>query len=178
MRIGIDFDDTIINIKPVSDKYIKKYKPNLKEEKEKFIKKYFHKITNESNLTKNALKYINLLSQKHELYLITARSEDYGKNIIKSVYTFLKKHNINIDNIHTSCFGEAKKKMCQELKIDLFIDNDTRNIDEVKKITNCILFGDKKDYKHVENFKKENYIMFNDWEKIYKYIKEEKWKKD
>ncbi len=180
MKIGIDFDDTILNISPIYNKYKKKYKLNLNDEqsKKKFIKKYYAKMTKEAETMKNAIKYINLLSEEHELHIITARGSDYHKGLITSLHKFIKKHQINIKNIHTNCFGKFKKEKCQELNIELFIDNDTRNVDEVKEITNCILFGTKQDYVHVENFNQGNYTMINDWEKIYKYIKEEKWKKD
>ena len=84
MRIAIDFDDTIVK---TSDK-VKEYlnKCNIKEfnnldEKYEFYKKNIDDITKDLDFFDDVVDVLNKLSINNELYLITARSNYYSKNL-------------------------------------------------------------------------------------------------
>ncbi len=163
MRIGIDFDNTIVNTKQVVNKYLKRHNFVIKKEEDKtmFYEKYIDEITKELKPFKNSLKILNKLSN-HELYLISARSTKYSLNSIELVKEILTKYNFKFKEIYFGVYGKGKAEVSAKLGIELFIDDDITNCLEVSSVgIDTILYG--KEYEGLKSKK--------DWKEIYKYIK-------
>ena len=92
MKIGIDFDNTLVNTMEVSKQFLDEFKPNNglnsyhelpAEEEVVFFSKYIFEITDSLKLHPNAKKALNILKNSHiKLYLITARGIE-GNLLIK-----------------------------------------------------------------------------------------------
>ncbi len=166
MKIGIDFDDTIASTSEKVLEYLNKY--GVKqfqnfEDKKKFYNKYIDDITKEIELIPHVKEVLDNLSENHELYIITARSNYYSNNLKKLTLEFINKNNLPIKEIYFDCFEQGKAYKCKELNIDLFIDDNINNCLEVKKLNiDVILFNNKYD----------SLKSFDNWIDILKYIKE------
>ena len=164
MRIGIDFDDTIVKTSDKVREYLDKY--NIKElknvdEKYEFYKKHIDTIAQELDLFDGVVEVLNKLSENNELYLITARSDYYSKNLEDLTTKFIKDNKLPFKEICFGCFGVGKADKCQELSIDLFIDDYYVNCLEVsKRGIDTLLF--KNEY--------ENLKTVNSWQDILKYV--------
>ena len=164
MRIAIDFDDTIVKTSDKVKEYLNKY--NISqfisiEEKLKFYKSHIDDITNELELYDDVVEILNKLSVNNELYLITARSNYYSNNVKDLTIKYIKDKKLPFKEIYFECFEIDKAIKCEELKIDLFIDDYSINCLEVsKKGINTLLF--KKEY--------ENLKTVNSWQEILEYV--------
>lgn len=164
MRIAIDFDDTIVKTSDKVKEYLDKNNinefKNLNEQYE-FYKKNFDDITNELELFDDVVDVLNKLSVNNELYLITARNDYYSKNIKDLTLKYIKDNNLPFKEIYFECFEVGKAIKCEELKIDLFIDDYNINCLEVsKKGINTLLF--KNEYKDLKTV--------NSWQEILEYV--------
>lgn len=164
MRIAIDFDDTIVKTSDKIKEYLDKYNinefKNLNEQYE-FYKKNFDNITNELEMFDDVVDVLNKLSINNELYLITARNDYYSKNIKDLTIKYIKDKKLPFKEIYFECYEMGKAIKCEELKIDLFIDDYSINCLEVnKKGINTLLF--KKEY--------ENLKTVNSWQEILEYV--------
>ena len=124
MRIGIDFDDTIVNTKEIVRKFMDRYNvENFKDEEEKtvFYKKYIEEITKQLTLKLGVVESLNRLKRDNELFLITARGTYYSSNLPKLTLEYIKKNKIPVEEIYFDCIIKVDK--CLELGIDLFIDD-------------------------------------------------------
>lgn len=148
MRIGIDIDGTLTNIvdsviaygqeyelennlgdgilNPRSD-YIKTAFEWGTEIGNKFWRENFMKI-NQVEPRPLTKKYLNKLhAEGHEIFIITARSDEELGDAKKISIKWLKKHKIPFDHIFVN--AQNKGALCKEHKIDVFIDDLPRNID-------------------------------------------------
>ena len=166
MRIAIDFDDTIVDTTKKVREYLNRY--NLEEfedieEKTKFYIKHIDDITKDLELKPYAKEVLNELSKNNELYIITARSDYYSKNVKLLTKEFIKNNNLPIKDIYFDCFEEGKAIMCDKLNIDLFIDDYINNCLEVKnRGIKVLLFNNE--YEGLDNV--------NSWLDVLKYVKE------
>lgn len=166
MRIAIDFDDTIVDTTKKVREYLNRY--NLEEfedieEKTKFYIKHIDDITKDLELKPYAKEVLNELSKNNELYIVTARSDYYSKNVKLLTKEFIKNNNLPIKDIYFDCFEEGKAIMCDKLNIDLFIDDYINNCLEVKnRGIKVLLFNSK--YEGLDNV--------NSWLDVLKYVKE------
>ena len=166
MRIAIDFDDTIVDTTKKVREYLNRY--NLEEfedieEKTKFYIKHIDDITKDLELKPYAKEVLNELSKNNELYIITARSDYYSKNVKPLTKEFIKNNNLPIKDIYFDCFEEGKAIMCDKLNIDLFIDDYINNCLEAKnRGIKVLLFNSE--YEGLDNV--------NSWLDVLKYVKE------
>ncbi len=166
MRIAIDFDDTIVDTTKKVREYLNRY--NLEEfedieEKTKFYIKHIDDITKDLELKPYAKEVLNELSKNNELYIVTARSDYYSKNVKLLTKEFIKNNNLPIKDIYFDCFEEGKAIMCDKLNIDLFIDDYINNCLEVKnRGIKVLLFNSE--YEGLDNV--------NSWLDVLKYVKE------
>lgn len=135
MRIGIDFDDTIVNTKEIVRKFMDRY--NVKEfrteeEKTIFYKQHVDDVMKEITLKDNVVEVLNRLKDNNELFIITARGTYYSKNLPKLTLDFIENNNIPVDKVYFNC--EEKASKCLELKIDLFIDDLPQNCISVNEV--------------------------------------------
>lgn len=171
MRIGIDFDDTIVETKEKVREYLKRY--NTKEfetieEKQLFYQKHIDNMTRELNLKPNVKEVLNKL-KNHELYLITARSNYYSDNVETLVLDYIKTNDLPFKEVYFQCYKESKADKCKELGIDLFIDDFVDNCLEVEKVgIKCLLFQNQYD----------GIITVNNWEEVLEYIEVNYGRKD
>ena len=178
MRIGVDLDDTICRTTEIVHDRLERYaKSNnlnpldiMNDEvlKQAFFNIYLEDIYTNVEIKRNVKDVLKRLKSKgNELYIISARSNDFTptvKNVEVITEKWLKKHEIEVDKIITSAYGEEKSKICKENNIDLMIDDDPFNYKKIiAEGTKCLLFDDREKY-NLEN----NYMT--SWLEIEKYI--------
>ncbi len=165
MKIGIDFDNTIVNTFETSKKYLDKFLPdnNLKsyhdlpkEQEWYFVEHYFNDITKDLTLYDNVLNAIDFFKKNDiKVVLITARGGHYPE-IIEETKKFIEKNNIPFDEIIFSVYPKGKE--AKEHELDYVIDD---SIDVVNDVRNhgvkALLYGDEvKNWQEViEYFEKE-----------------------
>ena len=178
MRIGIDLDDTICRTTEMVHKKLEEYSKEKNLEildimndevlKQKFFDKYMEDIYKNAEVKRNVGKVLKRLRSKgNELYIITARSDDFAK-MKKKVYDITKdwldKNDIVVDGIIVSAYGDEKGLICRKNKIDLMIDDDPYNYKKVaSKGIKCLLFDDRGKYDM-----RKDYVTT--WLEIEKYI--------
>lgn len=162
MKIGIDFDNTLVNTMEISKKYLDIYLPGnnlssyheLEYDKEvEFFEMYHLDITKDLSLFEYVKEAFNYFKENNiKTYLITARGYD-NPDLIEPTKEFLKNNNIEFDDMIFSC--PKKTETCQKLGIDLMIDDSVgviKNLDEVG--IKGVVFGKENDtYKYVNNWK-------------------------
>lgn len=148
MRIGIDIDGTLTNIVDSVIAYGQEYEleNNLgnkilnprsdyietafewgTEIGKKFWRENFAKI-NQVGPRALTKKYLDKLHEEgHEIFIITARSDEELGDAKKISIKWLKKHKLPFDHIFVN--AQNKGLICKENKIDAFIDDLARNID-------------------------------------------------
>ena len=161
MRIGIDLDNTVCNTHEEVNKYREKYaKDNnidISEIKsnndyhEDFFSKYMIEILSNATIKDNLSEVIKRLKDKgNEIYIITARSNNYiSKRIdtLKPTKKWLKKNNIKYDKLIVNVNHEGKALACLKNKVDIMVDDDIINYEEITKVgVKCILFDDLNRY--------------------------------
>ncbi len=165
MKIGIDIDNTIAPTFKTIIKYMnEKYKTKKKSKHSKKPSGYdlFHSNFNsfyndwieftvskdheEMKPIKGSIKIIKNLSEKHEIYIITARAntqkiptilwiDKHYKNKIKEVLFLNYSENNNQKPIYT------KGDLCTKFDIDLIIEDDITHVYEIlEKKPNTIVF--------------------------------------
>lgn len=151
MRIGIDIDDTTTNSAKTIRKYIIKYSNNYCDDnyminnmdiilrgffENEGVKKFFHDkaitMANEIEVKEHASDIINRLHDDgHEIYFITARSNNSYKDAQAFCEDYLRKNNIYFDKVIT---GQLYKiQACKDNNIDLMIDDGVDTCDELNK---------------------------------------------
>lgn len=169
MKIGIDIDETLTDteksfdnvIKKYNIKTNKKYKDNWSKTDFLLIDRYTKEMLESAKLkvgVREAIDKLNLLG--HEIYIITARSDEYCQGIEKFTINFLNTQKIYYKKIY---FGQdLKSDLAKKLDIKLMIDDNKKVYNNMlKENIDCILFGDK----------------INTWEEVLMYI-ENKVKED
>lgn len=169
MTIGIDFDNTIVDTKATSKKYLDIFMPgnNLDsyhdleyDDALEFSKKYFIEITNNLNLfpyVKESFEYFK--ENNIKTVLITARGYDY-EYLIEPTKRFLERNNIIFDVLEFNC--PKKLEACKRNNVDIMIDDTLGVLENVKSEgVKGILYG-KND---------PNFISVNNWKEVLDYIK-------
>lgn len=130
MRIGIDIDNTITDVKEKLLKakvdYANKLNKSLftltEEDIKIFLETINEDITFNAQPREDAVKIINTLhSLGHEIYIITARHEKYHSNVYKRTKDWLINNGICFDVLIVN--AEYKDIICIQHNIDLMIDD-------------------------------------------------------
>lgn len=183
MRIGIDIDDTITDTFESLVPYAYKYNEKLGNKKvpdftksryqdvfgwtdEQFFEFFglYVPIVLEHNTPKeDFVKYINLLGKDNEIIFITARSNMCFDNPYEFSYNWLVKNNIKFDKLLVSC--QNKKTICEQEKIDVFIDDNIGHCRDVSTLNTKVLLFDSR-----LNKLDKNHIRVSSWKEVYDYI--------
>ncbi len=180
MRIGIDIDDTITNtwqtLMPILSKrfnitFDKESLPYHHQLKELISIDEYYKITREYEdilknvpIKENVSNIINKLKEEgNEIIFITARGKGYN-DPYTATKEYLEKNNILYDKLIINSWNKAN--ICKEEKIDLFIDDSYKHCKEVSKLGIEVIMI-KTNY----NKNNQEFNLIEDWESIYKYIK-------
>ena len=178
MRLGIDIDGTISNTGEIyRDRREKFAKDNnitiieVEEDfnyKKEFLKEYSKDIFLSVDIKENAKEVLQRLKEKHEIYIITARSNDFVpdiKDVSVICQDWFDKYNIVVDKIITGVDGDEKLKVCLQNKIDLMIDDNINNYEIIKNNLKCLLFDDNNQYNSIKD-------RVTNWLELEKYIEE------
>ena len=177
MRIGIDIDDTIVNTSEMCINYVKKldkkYGENIKDIITDNIKNpvvtlfydnYLYDVIAHAKLKEDAVKVINELYRDNEIYLITARSERFIKDVDNMTKNLLDSYNIKYNKIIT---GAGKKaELCVENNIDLLIDDSIKHCTNLSNIGIDTLLFNSINNKDIETNLKRVY----NWNEVYDYV--------
>ena len=88
-----------------------------------------------------------LRSKGNEIYIITARNNEFVKNVDLITKEWLKNNQIEVDKVIVEAYGEKKADICKENDIDLMIEDDPYNYKKIiSKGIQCILFDDREKY--------------------------------
>ncbi len=190
MRIGIDIDDTLTDVKKELLKAGRKYAESLGKEikvdktfedksnngnewQEKFgftydELKYFLKdiqegITNKAKPRENVVEVINKLKNNgNEIIIITARDSEFHDDPYQYSKDWLDKNKICFDKLVVN--ARDKKIACMQEKIDIFIDDSKSNCLTVESA------GIKTIRICNENELDKSFVCFSNWNDIYNYI--------
>ena len=191
MRIGIDIDDTLTDVKneliKAGENYARSLGKDIKvdknfedknnngnkwqemfqfnyEELKYFLKDIQESITNKAKPRENVVEVIKKLrNDGNEIIIITARDSEFHDDPYKYSKDWLDKNNIYYDKLVVN--ARNKEDACIEEEIDLFIDDSKSNCLNVKKAGIKTI--------RVCNVIEENnsnLICFNNWNDIYSYI--------
>ena len=161
MKIGIDFDNTIVNTSEISKMFLNNYKPgnNLKsyhelseEEEFSFFEKYYEDITNNLIIFDNVKETFNFLKENNiKIVLITARGGNYPE-IIDITKNFLIKNDLLFDEMIFGAYPKGKE--AKENNLDLVIDDTKEVIENVKEygIKGLLYGSDVKNWQEVEDY--------------------------
>lgn len=191
MRIGIDIDDTLTNVKAelikAGENYARSLGKDIKvdknfedknnngnkwqemfqfnyEELKYFLKDIQESITNKAKPRENVVEVINKLKNDgNEIIIITARDSEFHDDPYKYSKDWLDKNNIYYDKLVVN--ARNKEDSCIEEKIDLFIDDSESNCLKVNKAGIKTI----RVCNEIEN-NNSNLICFNNWNDIYSYI--------
>lgn len=192
MRIGIDIDNTLTDIKEKLEKaaydyaislgkkinltkheedpyndgniYRKKYKFN-DEELMFFFKNIQESIANNAKPRHFVVKALKLLKkQGNEIYIITARDYEFHDDPYLYSKNWLDKNKIVYDKIIVN--ARHKAGTCLENHIDVFIDDHFLNCKSVLDVgIPVIRIADKKSFEEYPNL-----ISLSNWKSIYNYL--------
>ncbi len=159
MRIGVDIDDTIVDTTKRIEEYViehlgmesaevidNKTKKVLQSdfldaESESFIRDHFSQIAESALIKDHALDVLNRLKERHEIYIITARSNDLTNSVDLTI-NYLKDYNIPHDKLITRAFDKVDD--CIENGIDIMIDDKVSTIETIKAAgIETLLFNSK-----------------------------------
>ena len=178
MRLGIDLDGTISNTGEIyrdrretfaRDKNItiREVEEDFNYKKE-FLKDYSKEIFLNVDIKENAKEVLQRLKEKHEIYIITARSNDFVpdiKDVAVICQNWFDKYNIVVDKIITGVDRDEKLKECLQNKIDLMIDDNINNYEIIKNNLKCLLFDDNNQYNSIKD-------RVTNWLELEKYVEE------
>lgn len=191
MRIGIDIDDTLTDVKDelikAGENYARSLGKDIKVDKnfedknnngnkwqemfqfnydelKYFLKDIQESITNKAKPRENVVEVINKLKNDgNEIIIITARDSEFHDDPYKYSKDWLDKNNIYYDKLVVN--ARNKDDACIKEKIDLFIDDSESNCLKVKKAGIKTI----RVCNEIEN-SNSNLICFNNWNDIYSYI--------
>lgn len=185
MRIGIDIDDTLIDSCEIVEEYAYKHSKEYgdgsvilnnidkilrgnftEKEMTDFFNDYACEMGSKQKVKKNAKEIIDRLKdEENSIYIITARSDRFYKDVNKYVKEFLDENNIKYDKIITSCF--YKVDVCKNEKIDIMFDD---GIDTCESLCDngidAVVFNSKLNISKDTKCKR-----VNSWDEVYNYIK-------
>lgn len=187
MNIGVDIDGVLTNIQD----YVFEYGSKFSYEKEKDLSnleknKYetaeifnwqhdeeqifwgdlFAEYAQNERPRFFASEVLNILKEKHNIYIITARTNDgleINKPSIEEITKeWLKKQNIPYDGIYFP--GTDKRQVIKDNNIDVMIEDSAENIELLEDITKIIVFD------AIYNKEAKGYARVNSWYEILYYI--------
>ncbi len=183
MRIGIDIDDTIVDTSKRIEEYLIEHldysdKDDIHEQTKlvllsdfqdsksiNFVKDHFRQIAESALVKEYALDVLNRLKERHEIYIITARSDDLTKAIDMTI-DYLRDYNIPHDKLITGAFDKVED--CVYHEIDLMIDDKLSTIETIRNAgIKTLLFTSPLN----ENFETSS-PRAKDWLEVEKYILE------
>ena len=194
MKLVIDIDDTLTDIRDklnlAAEKYANELGKENKNEEDKYVEdnnngnvyqikygftyeelKYFlsviHEgITKKEEPRKNCVEIIRKLhNEGHKIYIITARDSEFHEDPNKLSKDWLDKNNIYYDELIVN--ARNKLEVCQRKNIDLFIDDLLANCTKLSEAgIKVIRITEYNDIQHGDIINKKN------WNEIYNYIKE------
>lgn len=170
MRIGIDIDDTIAttfeDILPHMLDYFHLKDDDLYYEKSgyyqhilgvtdleffKYTKEYYDQLIPEVGLKPDCREVLTRLKNKgYEIILITSRSKDTFQDPEGVTLSWLKKYEIPYDKLILSALN--KKDICEQEKIDVFIDDSVRHCMDVSTLGIPVYLMDSVTNRHQECF--------------------------
>ena len=191
MKIGIDIDDTITDIQEKLKEAAYEYAVRLGKqintdveiedsrndgnEYQKIYKftyaelKYFlgtiqEEITNNATPRENAVNVIRKLKEEqNEIYIITARDEEFHDDPYMLSKNWLDRNQIVYDKLIVN--ARNKDIVCKEENIDIFIDDQLGNCQKVANAgIKTIRFTEDKEMH-------DNIVNISNWSEVYKYIK-------
>ncbi len=165
MRIGMDLDDTVCKTSEGLNKWARTYALEegiemadifmRKSERTKFLKRYFVNIIKEAELKDNFKDVYEKFLKKHDIYIITARGDEFMPSSTKVDYVtleWLEENDIHFKGYNSHSYKEEKARICEKNKIDVMIDDDFANYEVLKKYgIKAILFDDKNMYPEVKD---------------------------
>ena len=151
IKIAFDIDDTITNSSKIIRKYILKYSNKYKDGElltenldiilrgffnydcvNEFFSDYSLEMSSLCELRKNAKKIINKLHDEgYEIYIITARSDEFYKDSYKFCKNYLDSKGIKYDKLITSQL--YKIDTCKRENIDIMVDDGVDTCDNLNK---------------------------------------------
>ena len=199
MRIGIDIDDTIADTfetgfeyaQEFTKKYCGREYSNIsermgsikthkhwqeifewsEEEEIRFFEIYYDKIIKKVKIKEDVCDIINKLYKDNEIIFITARHDrNENTNIETVTKKWLEENNIPFNKVF---LGRKKVEVCEEEKIDIFIDDSYENCKSVKEKNIKVYLIDHITNKNIQDDKIERAYGWKDlYEKIEKYREE------
>lgn len=177
MRIGVGVDDTICRTTEIVHSKLEEYAKEknldpldiMNDEfmKETFFNNYLEEIYSNAEIKRNVSNVLKRLRSKgNEIYLITGRSNtpNHKNNIFDITEKWLKEHDIEVDAIIVSAYGETKADVCKKYNIDLMIESNPYNYKKIVALgKKCLLFDDREKY-----VLKDNYV--SNWLDVEKFI--------
>ena len=194
MRIGIDIDNTLTNVKDKLKDAAYNYAISLgkdikmpsnffedinndgktyqdafqfsDDELKYFLKDIQESITNAAIPRENAKEVIDKLKGLgNEIIIVTARDFEFHDDPYKLSKDWLNNNNIYFDKLIVN--AREKASVCKEENIDIFIDNQLQNCLNIYNIgIKTIMLTDKV----INN---DNIITLNSWNEIFNYIKKQ-----
>lgn len=192
MKIGIDIDDTLTDIRDelkeaaleyakelgknvnLSSKYVEdKNNGNAYQEKygfsyeelKYFLKNIQEEIVKKAKPRQDVVEVIkNLRKDEHKIYIITARDNEFHDDPYALSKNWLDKNNIQYDKLIVN--AREKAKICIKQNIDLFIDDQLANCMKISNENIKVI--------RITNYQKKHGNVVNkaSWKDIYEYIKE------
>lgn len=195
MNIGVDIDNVLSNFNEVLLKEFIAYDKVLrnsgivnknayitrgmfdwtKEEFDNFYYKNIERIAKSLNIIEGADFYIKKLRQDgHKIYIITGRDNGEYSNPFEMTLNWLKKYNIEYDEIFftNNLSDDEKAKVCLKNNVKIMIDDSKNNSYAVAKAGITALLMDTEYNRNAKDL-----IRVHNWQEIYEYIsnyKEEK----
>lgn len=191
MRIGIDIDDTLTDIRTQLNEavyqYAKQLGKTIKDSQEKiqyhkndgnqykekfdfsyeelkyFLKNIQEEITSKAKPRENVKEIIDQLRKDgHEIYIITARDNEFHEDPYELSKNWLEKNQINYDKLIVN--AREKATICEQEKIDLFIDDQLTNCRNIAKKGISVI--------RITEYTEQHDSIVNqpNWKKIYEYI--------
>ena len=190
MIIGIDIDGVLIDddtyrldcmekycyengLPTLNNPYAYENKANWSEDIiEDYRKKYFFNYIKDAPVKKFASEIIDKLRDDgNKIVIVTGRyktteNSDIGEQMRNDTVNWLKKNNINYDEI---CYARSPKaKEVKENNIDVMIDDSPEVLKELVKVTKVLCF----DNRYNKDLDYNNMTRVFSWYDIYRKIKE------
>lgn len=152
MRIGIDIDETLTDTKKSFYETLEKYQImfngeyhnwHQQESAQLIVNNHLEEIMSKAKLKDRAKEVLDeLYNRGHELFIITARSNNYCSCLETITNQLVKDNDLNIKEVYFN--QDEKSVLAKKLGIDLMIDDSASVYQNMQKEKiDCILFGDK-----------------------------------
>lgn len=188
MRIGIDIDDTMTDIREDLIKAAIKYDKFLggtglykgssyypsrvfnwnENQRHYYMSTIRRNVVNNAKIKKGLLEILNKLIKDNEIIIITARSDYYYKDPLKMTQDWLKKENIPYNKLVVN--SRNKGIICEENKIDIFLDDNPIHCEEAYSVGCKTYIMNNLDDNICDN---KNIIRVNDFYEFYEKIKDD-----